>query len=148
MRRLNSIDYIFIAVLVLCLIAIRYFEDELFYDPYLQFFRNDYLRIDSPRREVAKLTLYTSIRFLLNSGISIGILFLCFKSKSVVKLSAIIYAVSFLILIGVYLYFVINPRMEDYYLFFYFRRFLIQPILLIILLPAFYYNSLKRNKTS
>ncbi len=52
------------------LILIRVFEDALFYDPYLTFFQNDYLYIDSPRREVLKVTLFTTLRYLLNSIIS------------------------------------------------------------------------------
>ena len=60
------------------LILIRFFEDILFYDPYLQFFKNDYLYIDSPRRETLKLVLFTSLRFILNSGISLGILYVIF----------------------------------------------------------------------
>lgn len=139
----NSVKYILLLMLFGMLILIRLFENELFYDPYLTFFQNDYLYIDSPRREVFKLTIFTSLRYLLNTAISLGILYLVFKDKSIVKFSALIYVVSFIILIGIYLYFVINPRQEDYYLFFNMRRFLIQPVILIVLLPAFYYNKLK-----
>ncbi|WJJ98313.1 exosortase F system-associated protein [Algibacter luteus] len=122
---------------------IRYFEDVLFYDPYLTFFENDYLYIDSPRREVLKLVAFTTLRYLLNTLISLAILFVVFKDKSIIKFSTLVYAVAFFILMLFYLYFVINPRQEDYYLFFNIRRFLIQPIILILLLPAFYYHKLK-----
>ncbi|MBR9758010.1 MAG: exosortase F system-associated protein [Algicola sp.] len=136
--------YVLIAVLILFLILIRAFEDVLFYDPYLQFFKNDYLYIDSPRREVFKLTLFTTIRYVLNTVISLGIMYLFFKDVSVVKFSAVVYSLAYLVLIGVFLYFVINPRQEDYYLFFNVRRFLIQPVLLLLLLPAFYYYKLNK----
>jgi exosortase F-associated protein len=126
------------------LVAIRGFEDVLFYDPYLNFFENDYLYVDSPRREVAKLVLYTTFRFLLNTLASLGILFLIFKDKTIIKFSVLIYVVAYILLLIPFLYFVINPKQEDYYLFFNIRRFLIQPILLILLLPAFYYHKLKR----
>nr|WP_262506712.1 exosortase F system-associated protein [Siansivirga zeaxanthinifaciens] len=126
------------------LILIRMFQNELFYDPYLIFFQNDYLYIDSPRREVFKVTLFTAIRFFLNTGISLAILYLIFKDKSIIKFSALVYGIAFFILIIIYLYFVINPRKEDYYMFFNIRRFLIQPIILIFLIPAFYYDKLKR----
>lgn len=131
-------------MLFVMLVLIRYFEDYLFYDPYLKFFKNDYLYIDSPRRETLKLTLFTSLRYVLNSLISIGILFLFFRDRSVVRFSGVIYLLSYLFLLAAFLYFVINPRQEDYYLFFNLRRFLIQPIILLVLLPAFYYNKLKR----
>lgn len=121
------------------LVLIRVFENSLFYDPFLMFFKNDYLYIDSPRREVFKLTAFTSIRYLLNTFISLGIIYVLFKDISIVKFSALLYSLAFLFLIVLYLYFVINPRQEDYYLFFNVRRFLIQPLLLLLLIPAFYY---------
>lgn len=136
--------YILIVLLFFVLVAIRAFENNLFYDPYLRFFENDYLYIDNPRREVAKLVLFTSFRYLLNTLASIGILYLFFRDKSIVKFAVIIYAFAYTLLLIPFLYFVINPKQEDYYLFFNIRRFLIQPILLILLFPAFYYHKLKR----
>ncbi|GAA3603015.1 exosortase F system-associated protein [Flavivirga amylovorans] len=137
------IKYIVLFVLFGLLVLIRGFENELFYDPYLTFFQNDYLYIDSPRREVFKLVSFTTLRFLINSVISLGILYVFFKDKSIIKFSIAIYFVAYIVLLLVYLYFVINPKQEDYYLFFNVRRFLIQPIILILLLPAFYYHKLK-----
>jgi exosortase F-associated protein len=140
----NIVKSIWLLVLFGLLILIRTFENDLFYDPYLSFFESDYLYIDNPRREVFKLTLFTTLRYVLNSIISLGIIFMFFSDKSIVKFSALIYIVAFVILIGLYLYFVINPKQEDYYIFFNIRRFLIQPLLLLLLLPAFYYYKLKQ----
>jgi len=140
----NPIRYILILMLFGLLVLVRVFEDVLFYDPYLLFFKNDYLYMDFPRREVLKLTFFTSLRYALNSFISLGIIYLFFRDKSIVKFSGIVYAIAYVILILIFLYFVINPRQQDYYLFFNFRRFLIQPILLLLLLPAFYYYKLKK----
>ena len=136
--------YLLLAFLFGLLILIRVFENELFYDPYLLFFQNDYLYIDNPRREVFKLTVFTGLRYGINSIISIIILYVAFRDKTIVKFSAMIYVLAFVVLISIYLYFVVNPRQEDYYMFFNVRRFLIQPIILLLLLPAFYYNRLKR----
>lgn len=140
----NIVKSIWLLVLFGLLILIRTFENELFYDPYLKFFENDYLYIDNPRREIFKLTLFTTLRYVLNSIISLGVIFMFFSDKSIVKFSAFIYAVAFVILIGLFLYFVINPNQDDYYIFFNIRRFLIQPLLLLLLLPAFYYYKLKQ----
>ena len=136
--------YIGISLLFMLLVLVRWFQNELFYDPYLLFFQNDYLYIDSPRQETFKLVTNTALRFVINSGISLLILFLFFKDLSIVKFSALIYLFSFFILIMLYLYFVLDPKQEQYYLFFNVRRFLIQPILLLLLLPAFYYNKLNQ----
>ncbi|MAB47324.1 MAG: exosortase F system-associated protein [Flavobacteriaceae bacterium] len=138
------IRYILAALLLLVLVAIRGFEDDLFYDPYLTFFENDYLYMDNPRREVAKLVFYTSLRYLLNTLASLGILYFVFNDKVMIKFSVLLYIIAYVLLLIPFLYFVINPRQEDYYLFFNVRRFLIQPIGLILLLPAFYYYKLNR----
>lgn len=138
------ITYLLVGVLIVFLILIRAFEDVLFYDPYLSFFKNDYLYIDSPRREIAKLVFNTTLRFVLNTSISLAILYLIFKDKSIIKFSSLIYMVAYVLLLIPFLYFVINPKQEDYYLFFNIRRFLIQPLGLILLLPAFYYYKLNR----
>lgn len=130
--------------LVLLLVLIRAFEDEIFYDPYLTFFKNDYLYLDNPRREIAKLVLFTTLRYVLNTVISLGLLYVIFRDKAIIKFSTIIYAIAYVFFMIPFLYFVVNPRQEDYYLFFNVRRFLIQPLGLILLLPAFYYYNLKR----
>jgi len=139
----KTLRYIFISTLILMLVLIRQFEDVLFYDPYLIFFQNDYLYIDSPRQETFKLVCFTTLRYVLNSLISLGILYLVFLDKSIVKFSTLVYAFAYAMLMIVFLYFVINPKQEHYYLFFNIRRFLIQPILLLLLLPAFYYQKLR-----
>ena len=139
----NITKYILLFILFSMLVLIRVFENELFYDPYLLFFQNDYLYIDNPRREVFKLTAFTALRYTLNTIFSLGILYLVFKDKSMIRFSVLVYTISFFILILIYLYFVVNPRQEDYYLFFNMRRFLIHPIILLILLPAFYYYRIK-----
>ena len=138
------IRYIIAFLLLLVLVAIRAFEDQLFYDPYLTFFENDYLYIDNPRREIAKLTFYTSLRYILNTLASLGILYFIFNDKIMIKFSVLLYGIAYVVLLIPFLYFVINPKQEDYYLFFNIRRFLIQPIGLILLLPAFYYYKLNR----
>ncbi|RIA08836.1 exosortase F-associated protein [Flavobacteriaceae bacterium MAR_2010_72] len=140
----NWIKHILLLGLFGLLILIRVFENELFYDPYLLFFKNDYLYMDFPRREILKLTIFTTLRYVLNALISLGIIYLVFKDRSIVQFSSIVYLVAYIILILIFLYFVINPRQEDYYLFFNFRRFLIQPVILLLLLPAFYYYKLKK----
>jgi len=128
-----------VGVLASLLVLIRVFENELFYDPYLLFFQDDYLRMDYPNREVLKLTVFTIVRYLLNMVISLGIIYVIFRDKSMVKFAGILYAIALIILLILFLYFVLNPRQEDYLMFFYVRRFLIQPIFLLLLLPAFYY---------
>ncbi len=132
--------YIWLFLLFGLLAIIRLFENEIFYDPYLTFFQNDYLYLDSPRQEMLKLTLSTSLRFFLNTIVSLLILYVFYKDTSIIKFSVLVYVFSYFVLLALFLYFVLSPKQEDYYLFFNIRRFLIQPIILLLLLPAFYYH--------
>lgn len=135
----KSISLLLLAILGVLLVCVRMYENQLFYDPYLLFFKNDYLYIDSPRQETLKLTLFTILRYTINSILSLGVLLVLFKDKNIIKFSVIIYSIALLILLILFLYFVINPAQEDYYIFFNIRRFLIQPLILLLLIPAFYY---------
>jgi exosortase F-associated protein len=141
---LNPLRIVLILMLFGLLVLVRVFEHELFYDPYLLFFQNDYLYMDFPRRETFKLVVYTTLRYVINSGLSMGIIYLFFKDRGILHFSFLMYVMAYALLLIPFLYFVINPRQEDYYLFFNIRRFLIQPILLLIFLPAFSYYRLKR----
>ncbi|MFV0571369.1 MAG: exosortase F system-associated membrane protein [Xanthomarina gelatinilytica] len=136
----RGFKYIAFFVLVGLLVLIRVFEEQLFYDPYLAFFKNDYLYIDSPRQEVFKLAAFTTLRFVLNTVISLGILFVLFKDLSIIKFSVLVYALAYVAFMSLFLYFVIHPKQEYYYLFFNVRRFLIQPLIALLLIPAFYYH--------
>ncbi|EMQ96420.1 MULTISPECIES: exosortase F system-associated membrane protein [Xanthomarina] len=136
----KGFKYIAFFVLVGLLVLIRVFEEQLFYDPYLAFFKNDYLYIDSPRQEVFKLAAFTTLRYVLNTVISLGILFVLFKDLSIIKFSVLVYALAYVVFMSLFLYFVIHPKQEDYYLFFNVRRFLIQPLIALLLIPAFYYH--------
>ncbi|HAB26871.1 MAG TPA: exosortase F system-associated protein [Xanthomarina gelatinilytica] len=136
----KGFKYIAFFVLVGLLVLIRVFEEQLFYDPYLAFFKNDYLYIDSPRQEVFKLAAFTTLRYVLNTVISLGILFVLFKDLSIIKFSVLVYALAYVVFMSLFLYFVIHPKQEDYYLFFNVRRFLIQPLIALLLVPAFYYH--------
>ena len=100
----NYGKYILLFTLFFLLILIRVFEDVLFYDPYLQFFKNDYLYIDNPRREVFKLSAYTSLRYVLNSIISLCIIYVFYKDKAMLKFSVGIYVVSYIILLLLFLF--------------------------------------------
>lgn len=137
---INYKKYILLLVLFFLLVLVRFFEDELFYDPYLLFFKNDYLHMDFPRREVFKLTVFTTLRYVLNTIISLSIIYVIYKDKNMIKFSMALYTIAYIVLLILFLYFVLNPKQEDYYIFFNIRRFLIQPIILLLLLPALYYH--------
>lgn len=132
-----------IGALVLCLAAIRFFEDELFYDPLIRFFKSDYLLGEIPEYHMGKLLLNLFIRFMLNTLISLAIIYLAFRDVQILRFSAFLYGI---LLVGgfiIFTFLLINLANEHYLALFYVRRFLIHPLFILILLPAFYYYRLR-----
>ncbi|RZJ73466.1 exosortase F system-associated protein [Flavobacterium sp.] len=128
-----------VAVLVLLLLTIRGFEDDLFYDPFLEYFRNDYLVGPLPAYDSSELLFGLSARYFLNAIISIGIIYVLFSDGNLIKFTAILYLVFFLILILAF-FALLHFQSQNNFLIFYTRRFLIQPLFLLLFVPAFYYQ--------
>ena len=142
---MKSFRYFFIPVLILALLMVRYFQDFLFYDPLLQYFEGDYALNAFPAMDL--LRHFTSIlfRYGLNTIISLAIIHLLFQEKSITRLSAVIFAVLFLILIPIYYYFIKTEFATFFTAGFYVRRLLIQPLMLLVLAPAIWYYRQKRS---
>ncbi|WP_420575022.1 exosortase F system-associated membrane protein [Kordia sp.] len=132
--------YIVIGFLFGLLVLIRAFENQLFYDPFLTFFKNDYLQANIPAYDGWLLFLNHVFRYGLNMLVSLAIIYIAFENKHVLKFSFGLYVVAFVILAALYFYFIQHNLAEDYLLTFYVRRFFIQPLFVLILLPAFYYQ--------
>jgi len=137
------IQYFFVAVLIFCLILVRKFENQLFYDPFLAYFKGDFYNAEFPDYDLTKVIWGIIFRYFLNSVISIGIIWFLFKNVTYVKFSAVILTAFLIILLSVYIYFIENEFHLGENIGFYIRRFLIQPLLLLILIPAFFYQRQK-----
>jgi len=124
----------------LVLVLIRFFEKDLFYDPLLTFYKGNYQLQSPPEMENLKLILNTFFRYFLNSLVSMVILYVAFQKKSIMKFSLIFYSFIGVLLILFFSYLIFNFNKENYFLTFYVRRFLIQPLFILLLLPAFYYQ--------
>ncbi len=128
-----------IGILFLVLIAIRFYEG-YFYDPLQTYFENDYLHASLPEIDNQKLLIHIFLRYALNSLISILIIWIAFFKKSYVQFASLFYFLAFIVLLVAF-WITLLSHFENYYLFgFYVRRFLIQPIFVLLLLPAFYYQ--------
>ena len=134
------IRYVGIFVALFLIICIRFFEDKLFYDPFLQFFKSDYQNKSLPNFDSFKLLLNLFLRYLANTLLSISIIYLLFQNKMHVKIASFLYLILFVVLITVFSFLVFRSDKPDYLLLFYVRRFLIQPVLLLLLIPAFYFQ--------
>jgi len=133
-------------ILVLMLISVRVFIQPYFYDPLIEYFKSDYLSTSIPKLNLKVYFLNIFYRYALNSVISLGIIYLVFKNLKNLLFSVKIYLIAFAILSSL-LFILLSFNLNmDYKLIFYVRRFLIHPILLLVLLPAFYYQKLKNEK--
>jgi len=138
MNRFTKI--ILLLFLTFLLLLIRHFEDLLFYDPLLSFFKHEYSSCTIPELNSIKLFANVALRYLMNTMISLAILWVLFKDMDIIKLSAILYILLFAILIIVFVFLLNYSEAKSFLPLFYVRRFLIQPIFLLILVPAFYFQ--------
>lgn len=119
-------------------VLIRFYEESLFYDPFLSYFKENYQENLFPEFESFRLFLNYFFRYGLNSLLSLGIIYVIFRNKNFLKISLILYFVFFVILI-VALFMIVRFTENDFLLF-YVRKFLIQPLFLLLFLPGFYFQ--------
>jgi len=131
-----------IGVLVFLLMLVRSYGDRFFYDPFISYFEHDYLHNNIPGYATLKLFFHIFLRYATNAVISLIIIYVAFQNIGFVKFSIRFYILAFIVLAIVY-YVLLRTGMNNGYLFtFYVRRFLIHPVFVIILLPAFYYQKM------
>ena len=131
-----------IIVLFFGLVLVRAFQHQLFYDPFIAYFKNGYLSDPIPVFSGSKLLLHMIFRYGLNTIISLLIIYFAFENKGFLIFSVKFYAISFVVL-SITFFIILKGELSHGYLFaFYVRRFLIHPLFVLILLPAFYYKQL------
>jgi len=144
-KLLNHKVRIALAILFIFLLAlVRAYEDSLFYDPLLNYFKSDYYNFPLPEINNFKLFIGLFFRYFLNTVFSLAIIYVLFKDIQGVKFASIMYLFFFVILVIVFFFTLSFFGEENKMVLFYIRRFLIQPIFLLLFLPAFYYQ--KQNK--
>ncbi len=140
----NILKILGIILLASLLVLIRAFENTLFYDPLLEFFKMDYKSMPLPEMDTFAVQTGIALRFLMNTLISLAILWLVFFEKEIIKLSAILYSLLFVGLFMVFSFIIFSSEETGgHFVLFYVRRFLIQPLFLFIFLPAFYFQKYK-----
>ena len=122
------------------LFLIRAFETTLFYDPLIDYFQNDYLHQKIDDIDSWRLLVNLFCRYLLNSTISIGLIWVLFKRQDYVKFSGVFFVLAFVILIITFLFLLKDNLQGGYLLLFYVRRFIIHPLFLLLLVPLFFYQ--------
>jgi exosortase F-associated protein len=140
----NKKTVFLIVLLLFVLVCIRAFESQLFYDPFLRYFEGDYLRMPLPKYNAFWLFLGMSFRFFINGIISLAIVYCLFKDKEMLQFASILYLFFFVVLIVGFFSVLHFYGNQNNMLLFYVRRFLIQPLFLILFIPAFYYQKLNK----
>jgi len=143
----NKLNFLGAGLLVLLLIAVRFFESKFFYDPFLPFFKGDFFL--KPIPELNNWLLLTSflIRFTINSLLSIAIIYCLFLDIKYIKFLSMVYLVLFVVLV-IGFYFFLYVYFIDWQVVFYIRRFLIQPLFLIFFIPALLFQRVSQGAAS
>ena len=140
-NKIRVLQFLFFVVL---LVLVRAFENDLFYDPFLDFFKKDFAKLRLPSFNSTQLFLGLFFRYTLNTAISLGIIYVLFKDVTMVKFAFALYYFFFMILMAAFFYIIYYANENSNWILFYVRRFLIQPIFVLLFVPGFYYQ--KQNK--
>ena len=89
--RNNKLRFLFIFLSLIGLVCVRFFEDVLFYDPFLNFFKSHSQNQSVPELNDVKLFFGFLFRYSLNTFFSLSIIYLLFKQLQLVKFSAILF---------------------------------------------------------
>lgn len=137
-KKPKILDTFLIGLCVLALAFIRFFEEALFYDPFLTYFKNDYLNLPFPDFNGIGLFFSLLFRYVLNASLSLAIIYFLFKDVSITKFASVLYLLLFFILIGMFFGIVLFFDENSNFILFYVRRFIVQPLFLVLFVPAFY----------
>lgn len=135
----------FTSILIVALIGVRAFENSLFYDPFIAHFKGMEYFSTIPHFQLSKLLLAVVFRYLINMTLSLLILKIWFSTMQAFRFGVFFYVSSGLVMLVVFVV-LLNKLPHFYEAFFYVRRFLIQPLWLLVLFPAMVYERLQRQK--
>ena len=139
----HGIKLVLAVGLLLCFVLVRFYERNLFYDPFLAYFKSDFNQMPLPNFETSRLVLSLIFRYGLNMLISLLLIYLIFKDRMMIRFSFFLYLIAFLFLITSFFLVIHFYGSQNNFLLFYIRRFLIQPLFVLLFIPAFYFQ--KRN---
>lgn len=137
---MKNLNWFLVILGILGLVSVRILEDRIFYDPFLNYFHEANKNIPFPSFEWGKLILGYIFRFVLNLLFSCVVIHFWFKNRQWTIQGAVLIAIIFAITFPIYLYCIYNKFEIGYLFSFYMRRFVIQPLALLLIIPMFYYR--------
>ena len=136
---MNKIKWLLVALCILGLVGVRVLESKIFYDPFLDYFANTG-NSAFPQFEWGRLIGSHIFRFLLNLIFSLGIVHFLFLNKKWTFQAMVLITLSFIIFFPIYLYSVYTEFSFGNLFSFYIRRFVIQPLPVLLIVPLFYHR--------
>ncbi|WP_300671649.1 exosortase F system-associated protein [Soonwooa sp.] len=145
---MKPINVLLIILSVAGLITVRFLEDKIFYDPFLAYFKDEIKVGDFPKFDDTKLILGYLLRFILNLVFSTIIIQNLFRNKTWTKQAVVLMLLVFAIVFPIYLWCIYTDFKIGNLFAFYIRRFVIQPMTLLLIVPIFYYRKHLQSKTA
>lgn len=129
-----------IIIAIAGLVCIRLFEDLLFDDPFLLFFKGNNVHSYLPSFGWISIIFNYFFRYFLNTALSLLIIYAFFSDKKLVQFAGLMYFIFFVTLLFAFLILLKFYDNSLSMIIFYVRRFIIQPVLLLLFIPAFFYQ--------
>ncbi|MDL1913762.1 MAG: exosortase F system-associated protein [Bergeyella sp.] len=143
---MNSFRIFMVLAGISGLIGVRGLEDKIFYDPFLDLFRRTDRKFFFPDFDSTRLILNSLFRFFLNLVFSVIVIQGIFWKKTWTSQAAFLMAAVFMITFPIYVYCIETQFSLGYLFAFYVRRFVIQPLVLLLLIPLFYLRTREKKK--
>lgn len=139
-KQISTLRIGFLITLIMALVFIKIFENNIFYDPLIAYFKGNFDAMTLPKMHQIKLFASLGFRYYLNSIISLGIIYLLFKNSKTTKLAMLLYivlgSILFISFVFILQFFDETNKMSLFYI----RQFITQPLFLIIFVLAFYFQ--------
>lgn len=121
------------------LVLVYVFQRDLFFDPF------ENLIIDPqnpqlPEFNKARYVFSKIFRFLLNDFFSLLVIWGLFGNKSYLRFAVIVFLFGFLILLPMYLVGALFFFADTFFILNHLHRIVLNPVLMMLLIPAFYYQ--------
>jgi exosortase F-associated protein len=129
--------YVFLGLLGLVIVYV--FQSQLFYDPFINYLYNP-LKPEVPEHIGWKFILSKALRYLLNDGFALLVIWGLFKKKKYIRFAVLIFFIGFLVLLPIYLFLALNYYIETQSFLNHLHRLVLNPVLMMLLIPAFYYQ--------
>lgn len=140
-KTFNFKSFLLILFVIVAFALLRFFQEHIFYDPLISFFKSNYQNESYPSLMVSKFYFSTSFRFIINSFLSLLVIYAIFKNREILKFISVLYIFFGIILLILLVWELHFSTTKSPFFLFYIRRFLIQPLFLLLFIPALFFQS-------